>query len=126
MAGFGRQLDAASPNWTLRGRMNDELLGRQSAFDEAKLLYRMIGEETTIEEIRELIVVSPRVETVLRAFVRANPDDGEWIEATLKFRSDVLEEFNRLVRDGIPATPLAEIADSPLSLFTDALAFAQA
>ena len=106
--------------------MDDEVLGRQSAFDEAKLLYWMIGEETTVEDIRELIAVPARVEAALRAFVRANPGDGEWIEATLKFRSDVLEEFDRLVRDGIPATPLVEVAESPPSFFTDALAFASA
>ena len=44
-----------------------------SAFDEAKPLYRMIGEETTVEEIRELIVVPATVEAVLRAFVSVNP-----------------------------------------------------
>lgn len=60
--------------------MDDELLGRQSAFDEARPLYRMIGEETTVEEIRELIAVPARVEAVLRAFVRVNPDDGEWLK----------------------------------------------
>lgn len=106
--------------------MDDELLGRQSAFDEAKLLYRMIGEETSAKEIRELIAVPPRAEAVLRAFVRVNPEDGEWIEATLKFRSDVLDEFDRLVREGVPESPLPEVAESSPSLFSDALAFALA
>ena len=50
--------------------MDDELLGGQSAHDEARLLYRMIREETTVEEIRELIAVPARVEAVLRAFVK--------------------------------------------------------
>jgi hypothetical protein len=32
-------------------------LGRQSALDEAKALYRMVGEENSVEELRELMAV---------------------------------------------------------------------
>jgi hypothetical protein len=42
--------------------MIDELLGRQSAFDEAKALYRMIGDENTIEELRDLIAVPTKIQ----------------------------------------------------------------
>ena len=45
----------------------DELLGRQSAIAEARALYRMIGDEHTVEELRELISISPETEAVLRA-----------------------------------------------------------
>ena len=55
-----------------------------------------------------------------------NPDDGEWIGATLKFRSDVLEEFDRLVRDGVPVTGYAEAEECEPSVFVEAVAFALA
>ena len=48
----------------------------------------------------------------LRAYAEESPADGWSIEASLKFRRDVLAEFNRLVRDSydkIDAVP-------PLSL----------
>lgn len=47
-------------------RMAGELWGRQSAFDEARLLYPLIGEENTVEELRELITAPPETESVLR------------------------------------------------------------
>ena len=43
-------------------RMDDELLGRQSAFQEAKALYRMLGDENAVEELHELIAVPPKIE----------------------------------------------------------------
>ena len=42
--------------------MDDELLGRQSAFNEAALC-RMVGDENTIEELRELIAVPPKIDS---------------------------------------------------------------
>jgi hypothetical protein len=77
--------------------MKDELPGRQSARDEARALYRMLGRGgNTAQGIRELIAVSPRTERVLRAYARVHAGDAHWIDAALKFRSRVLEEFKRL------------------------------
>lgn len=81
--------------------MSDELLvGGQTALAEAKLLYRIIGPENTVEKLRDLIVVPPKIEKVLRAYMRQSPEDAWWIEQSLEFRRDILKEFNRLVRDG--------------------------
>ena len=53
--------------------MSNEFLARQSAIAEAAALYRMIGPENSVEELRELISVPPKTERALRAFVKANP-----------------------------------------------------
>jgi hypothetical protein len=57
----------------------------------------MIGEENTVDELRELITVPPRIERALDAFARTHVQEAHWIEATLKFRQAVLCEFERLV-----------------------------
>lgn len=41
-----------------------------SAVSEAGALCRMLGAGSTIEELRELIAVPPRIERALRAFAR--------------------------------------------------------
>lgn len=74
-------------------------VGRQSAIAEAHGLYRMIQPESSVEELRELIAVSPpHIERVLRA--KAHVEDAHWIEACLKFRKTVAEEFERLLCAG--------------------------
>jgi hypothetical protein len=50
--------------------------------------------ECSVEELRELIAV-PRIERVLRAYARAHVEVANWIEACLKFRKAVAEEFER-------------------------------
>lgn len=46
--------------------MEDELLGRQSTFDEARELYQMLdGDVNTVEALRKLIAVSPKIERML-------------------------------------------------------------
>jgi hypothetical protein len=110
-------MDAAQSNWTPRGHMEDELLGRQSARAEAIGLYRMVGHDgNTIEKTRELIAVPPRTERVLRAFARAHTENAHWIEASLRFRKSVLLEFERLVRDGIPVTDLQEVEEPEIAI----------
>src|SRR6266404_9993545 len=94
--------------------MGDELLGRQSAFQEAGALFLMIGEENTVEELRELIAVPPKIERALQAFAKANPREAHWIESTLKFREAVGREFERLVRDGVPVADLPEVEEVEL------------
>jgi hypothetical protein len=49
--------------------MDDELLGRRSAREEARSLYLMLGQDgNTAESLRELIAVPQRIERVLRAY----------------------------------------------------------
>lgn len=68
----------------------------------------MIGPENTVEELRGLIAVPLKIERVLKAFAEANPHEAHWIESSLKFRLAVLSEFERLVREGLPAVDLPE------------------
>ena len=63
----------------------------------------------SIKELRKLIAVPPKTERAPRAFAQAHVEDSGWIEAALKFRQAVAQEFERLVREGIPATEPAEI-----------------
>ena len=51
----------------------DSRLSRQSAIAEADALYRIIGDGNTVEELRELIAVPPRIEWALRAYAKAHP-----------------------------------------------------
>ena len=81
----------------------DELLGRQSACDEAKALYRMLVDENSVEELRRLIAVPRHIEQRLREFAAVYPEEQPMIDRVLKFRAAVLAEFNRLVTEGAEA-----------------------
>ena len=87
-----------------------ELLGHQSAVWEARALYRMLGPEHTVEELRELIAVPPKIERILRGFALEDPADSHWIEAALGFRQAVAREFERLV-SGAPVMDSPEEAE---------------
>jgi hypothetical protein len=89
-------------------------LGRQSALAEAHGLYRMIHAGCTIGELRELIAVPPHIERVLRAYAKAHVEDAHWIEACLKFRKAVAEEFERLLCAGAEPMDLPEVDDGEL------------
>jgi hypothetical protein len=82
---------------------------------EALCLYRLLGQDgSTLEELRELVSVPPAIGRALRTFTETHPEDACWIEAVLKFRSRVLQEFERLVRDGVPVLELPEIEEPEL------------
>jgi hypothetical protein len=103
------------------------LLGRQSARAEALGLYRMLGHDgNTVEAIRELVSVPPKLERVLRAFAQAHPEEAHSIERNLKFRLSVAREFECLVREGIPVADLPEVeeqeSDTPEETYAVALA----
>lgn len=58
----------------------------------------MIGHgRNTVEVLRELIAVPPKIERVLLAFARAHAEDAHWIEAALRFREATLLEFECMV-----------------------------
>lgn len=103
----------------------DTCLGRQSAIAEARALYRMVGEEHTVEELRELIAVPPKIQAVLLAYAREFPEEAYFVGRTLKFRASVLQEFERLVRDGLPVD-LPEAEEIESEPFVEIAAFAQA
>ena len=93
---------------------NSFALGRQSALAEAHGLYPMIQPECSVEELRELIAVPPRIERVLRAYARAHAKDAHRIEACLKFRQAVAEEFERLLCAGAAVMDWPEVDDGQL------------
>ena len=65
-------------------------LGRQSARAEAIGLFRMVGHDgNTVEALRELIAVQPKIERVLRSFAQAHPEEAHGIDRNLKFRQAV-------------------------------------
>lgn len=95
----------------------------QSARTEACFLYRLIGQdENTVEELRELIAVPPETERALRAFARAHAADAGWIEAALKFREAVAQEFERLVREGDLLADVPELEESEPGVTEEAIA----
>jgi hypothetical protein len=96
------------------GEEDSFALGCQSARAEARALVPLLRAGSTVEELRELISVAPRVEHALRAFALANPEEAHGIERSLKFRFLVAQEFERLVREGIPLAELQEV-DEPES-----------
>jgi hypothetical protein len=51
----------------------------------------------TVESIRELIAVPPKIEEALWRYARLHPEDAQGIEQVLEFRRCVREEFERLV-----------------------------
>jgi hypothetical protein len=90
----------------------DSRLCRQSAIAEAHALYRMLGQDgNTVEELRELIAMPPRIELALRAYARAHPEEAHFVDRVLKFREAVAQEFERLVRDGVPVADLLEVEE---------------
>jgi hypothetical protein len=65
---------------------------------EARDLYRMVRYGNfTIAKIRELISVPPEIETTLRAYAFAYPEDAGKIEGVLGFRKKVAQEFERML-----------------------------
>ena len=104
----------------------DTCLGRQSAIAEANALYRMIGDENTVEAIRELIAVPPLIERVLLAFARAHTEEAYSIDRNLKFRLAVAREFERLVREGVPVADLPEVEELELDAAKETYAVAYA
>ncbi len=60
---------------------------------------KLIGKNgDTVETVRELIGVSPRIAARIEAYQRAHPEDGPAFAAVLSFRRKVAEEFERMVR----------------------------
>lgn len=67
---------------------------------EARGLFSLVSRgSASVEEVRELIGVSPRTESLLRAYTRVHPEDARGMERVLRFRERVRQEFERLVRE---------------------------
>src|SRR6266404_3063122 len=66
--------------------------------DEARGLFVLIRDNVdSIESVRDLIAVPPKIEALLSLYAKHHPEDAEGIEKVLGFRKRVREEFDRLV-----------------------------
>jgi hypothetical protein len=93
--------------------MMDDPLGAVGAGAEARGLFRMLGHDgNTVEDLRELIAVPPRIERVLRAYAQACLEGVLCVERNLKLRLAVAREFERLVPEGVPVANLPEVEKS--------------
>ena len=95
-----------------------------SPLTEARGLYRMLSPGHTVEELRELIAVPPKLECVLRAYAQANPRDACWVFPALRFRAEVSLAFERMVADGVPTADVPEEKESELGIVGEACAAA--
>jgi hypothetical protein len=70
----------------------------RNPLDEARDLHRMvIFGSSTIDAMRDLISVPPKIEGALLAYADRYPKDGQRIQCVLQFRRRVAEEFERLL-----------------------------
>lgn len=71
---------------------------RSPARVEAEVLYRLVQTgKDSLESIRGLIAAPPQLEAHVRDLNLSNPDDERKLLASLKFRKEVLTEFESLV-----------------------------
>jgi len=90
-----------------RGRPSFFPLARalRSPREEARALLALVqgrsgGTAEAIEEVRQLIAVSPEVRETLRRYCRRHPEERKGIMRVLRFRRRVAEEFEKLVAGG--------------------------
>jgi len=58
----------------------------------------MVGRKgDTVETVRGLIAVPPKIERILRSYMQRHPEDALGIECVLRYRKRVAEEFDRLL-----------------------------
>jgi hypothetical protein len=79
--------------------MDDALLVGYSPLTEAKGLRPLLRDGYSVEDVMDLIAVSPETEQALRAYAKAEPSDARWVEAILNFRQAVAREFQRLIEE---------------------------
>jgi hypothetical protein len=95
-------------------------MSNDTAWAEACALYRMLGDENTVEELRELIAMPLKIEQHLRTFARKNPAEAHWIESSIKFR-----QAERLVWEGVAVAEMSEVEKSKLDAIEATYANAQ-
>lgn len=66
---------------------------------EARCLVQLLGKNgLTIDKLREVIRVTPKEEAILRVSALHSPILAEYIERVLRYRVQVAQEFERLIR----------------------------
>ena len=72
---------------------------------EARCLVQLLGKNGhTTDKLRELIRVTPKEEAILRTSALHSPILAEYIERVLRYRVQVAQEFERLIR-ALPKKP---------------------
>ena len=71
---------------------------------EAQWLLRLVENGETVESVRALIQVPPKIEKVLRGYAQSLPGEAFSVDRGLEFRRSVLEEFDRLARTALEST----------------------
>jgi len=66
---------------------------------EARCLTCLVEHGTSVETVRDLISISPEVETELRRDAARHPQEAERILAMIAWRRQVLPEFDRLLQE---------------------------
>jgi hypothetical protein len=99
----------------LRDCFQQGLDGAQAPRDEARGLFVLIrSNAASVESVRDLIAVPPKIEGVLLLYAKEYPEDARGIEKMIGFRKRVLSEFDRLVRRSLtkeaqPSGPGADL-----------------
>src|SRR2546422_9998592 len=112
---FHWQFSRSMVSAIVSGRRGTPPMSNDTAWAEACALYRMLGDENTVEELHELIAVPPKTERLLRTFAMKNPAEAHWIESSIKFRQAVAGEFEHLVREDVPSDDLPDADESESS-----------
>ena len=87
------------PTSVRAARDSDVWAVNSSPASEARALFNMLGRNgDNIEDVRQLINVTPAEELELRAWSAEHPHLASRIETVLHFRAAVAREFDRLLR----------------------------
>jgi hypothetical protein len=80
--------------------------------EEAVALFNLLEHGHALESLRETIGLSRSLESELRAFINAYPEEAAAIKQAIELRSIVLSEFDRLVEENPSAVPIVPAASS--------------
>jgi hypothetical protein len=69
----------------------------KGAIIEALRLLALVETGDTVDDVRRLIAIPRHIETSLRAFIVAHPEESFEIECMFSFRREVAEAFDRFV-----------------------------
>ncbi len=76
----------------------------------------MLGQDAnTVEALRKLITMLPRIPWVPRVFAQMRTEDARWIETTAKLRQAVERELERMVPECVLVAEMPEVDEGELN-----------